>query len=343
MKEIKCLDCTLRDGGYINNWEFGYDTICDIIKNLENTNVDFLEIGFLKNENYNKNRTVFNSIKQIKDLIPNKANNILYAAMIEVENPIPLELLEERCLNGIDIIRVIIWKNRINDSGIEVDALEEGFEYCKEIVKKGYKLCIQPARVEQYTDDEFINMLKMFQQLSPLAFYVVDSWGTLFSDKILHYVELADKNLDKNIAIGYHGHNNLMQAFGTAVEFVHKDIDRTLIVDASIYGIGRGAGNLNMEIFANYLNETEGKNYKVMPMLYIYEKYIKEIYKTKKWGYSLPYYLSAIHHCNPNYGLYYGMEMNLNLTDIDNILANLSDKDKILFNKKITTDMINCI
>lgn len=330
---IKLLDCTLRDGGYINNWEFGLDNIKKSITELENAGVDIIELGFLKNESYQNDRTVFNSVNQIKELIPSKKKGIDYAAMIEVVNPIPLEMVEERTDDGIDIIRVIVWKTKHDENGNVVDALEEGYNYCKGIVEKGYKLCVQPARVDQYTDEEFIKMLNMFKTLNPLAIYVVDSWGTQNSNQIMHYVDLADSILEENIAIGYHGHNNMMQAFHNAVEFISKNYKRDIIVDASIYGIGRGAGNLNTEIFAKYLNDVKGTCYNTVPMVNIYEMYVKDIFNEHIWGYCIPYYLTAKYNCNPNYGEYYGMNLNLDSREIEDILQMLSAEDKVIYSK----------
>lgn len=330
---IKLLECTLRDGGYINNWEFGYDAIKDTIGKLEDTNVDILELGFLKNESYETDRTVFNSVDQITALIPNKKPNIDYAAMIEVVNPIPLSMVADRTADSVDTIRVIVWKTKHDKDGNVVGALEEGYEYCKGIAEKGYNLCVQPARVDQYTDEEFVAMVKKFENLNPMAIYVVDSWGTQSAEQVMHYVKLADQNMKPGIAIGYHGHNNLMQAFSTAVTFIHSNIDRDLIVDASVYGIGRGAGNLNVEIFAKYMNEYERKDYKISPMIYVYENYVKGIYDKHQWGYSIPYYLTAQYNCNPNYGEYYGLIKKMNAVDIENIIRSIEGDDKVMYSK----------
>ena len=72
MRKIKLLDCTLRDGGYINDWDFGIEMIGKTINNLEESNIDILELGFLKDESYRRNRTVFNKMSQINALIKNK-------------------------------------------------------------------------------------------------------------------------------------------------------------------------------------------------------------------------------------------------------------------------------
>ncbi len=330
---IKLLECTLRDGGYINDWNFGSEAIAETVKSLETVGVDILELGFLKNEPYDKNRTVFNNMKQLEALIPNKKIGIDYAAMIEVVNPIPLDMLSNRNEKSVDIIRVIVWKTKHDGSGKVVDALEEGYNYCKGIVNKGYKLCVQPARVDQYSDTEFVSMIKKFQELDPMAIYIVDSWGTQNTEQIMHYVQLANDNMKADIAIGYHGHNNLMQAFGTATGFIRSKINRDKIVDASIYGIGRGAGNLNVELITKYLNDTYGCTYELSPLIELYEKYIRDIYSRHPWGFSLPYYLTAHYNCNPNYGEYYGITKKMAADEIEGILKLIDKDDRVLFTK----------
>lgn len=340
---VRLLDCTLRDGGYVNNWEFGFKAISDIICALENVGVDILELGFIKDEVYNKNRTVFGGVEDIAELIPNKKPNIQYAAMIEVINPIPLEKLPKRTDESIDIIRVIIWKTKHDLNGNIVDALQEGFTYCKGVVERGYKLFVQPARVDQYTDAEFVNMLKMFQQLNPEAIYIVDSWGTCNTELINHYMQMADRVLKKEVSLGYHGHNNMMQAFRTAADIICMGLERDIIVDASVYGIGRGAGNLNIELYAEYLNEVLKKNYNIRPILELYEKYIKKVYDEYSWGYSIPYYLSAKYKCNPRWADYYGKTTHVSVMEMEKILAKLSDEDKVMFSKEKADELIKIL
>lgn len=331
---IRLLDCTLRDGGYVNDWKFGEKVIKETVSDLTETGVDIIELGFLKNEPEDPNRTVFNNKKQMDQLIPPHGARTHYAAMIEVVNPIPLQMLPAYDGQGVDIIRVIVWKTKHDANGHVVDALEEGLAYCRGVVERGYKLCVQPARVEQYSDQEFVNMLQLFQQLHPLAIYVVDSWGTQSAEKVLHYARLADQVLNPGIALGYHGHNNMLQAFDAAERFIGNGFQRDLIVDASVYGIGRGAGNLNLELIARHLNETTGTDYDVVPMIRIYEKCVHKIYKEQPWGYSIPYFLTAQYGCNPNYGSFYGYEMGLTGTSIQKILSCISQEDKVLFSKE---------
>ncbi len=336
MNSIKLLDCTLRDGGYINDWRFGEKGIAEMTEKLCSTNVDIFEIGFLKKEPYDTNRTVFNDVDQITPLITPKKSGVQYAAMIEVVNPLPLEQLKPCDGKGIDIIRVIVWKTKYVD-GMVVDALEEGFAYCKGVVEKGYKLCVQPARVDQYSDEEFVAMVRRFSSLDPLAIYVVDSWGTQNPEQLLHYMHLADENMPCGIAMGYHGHNNMMQALSAAQQMIHEGFDRDIIVDASVYGIGRGAGNLNLEIIAKYMNEACGKTYDIEPMVDVFDDYIKYIYEKCPWGYSLPFFLTAQYNCNPNYASYYGHEKKMDAIRIYVALTKLTDEERIIF-KKNTAD-----
>ena len=332
---IKLLDCTLRDGGYVNNWEFGKKNIIEITRQLEKTNVDIIEIGFLKNEPHNEDRTVFNKIEQISAVIPNKKPGILYAAMIDAMNPIPLNQIQDRDENTIDIIRVMVWKSKHDENNNVVDCLQAGFEYCKKVVEKGYKLCVQPARVNQYSDSEFIEMIKLFQQLDPMAIYVVDSWGTLNAEQIIHYVELAEKTMKPSIALGYHGHNNMLQAYGAATTFANFNTKRDLFIDASVYGIGRCAGNLNLEIIANYLNCYKGTKYKISPITTIYEKFIREIRDKYNWGYSIPYFITGKANCHPNYANYLCFEKGMDCITFEHLVSRLQGDDKVLFSKKL--------
>lgn len=321
---VHLLDCTLRDGGYVNDWRFGEGPIRDMIYKLEQAKIDILEVGFLKNEPYEKERTVFNRAGQISPLLGKQNSAVRYAAMAEVINPLPLEMLENAENTDLDMIRVIVWKRM----------LKEGYEYCKGIVAKGYQLCVQPARVDQYSDEEFVQMVRLFSQLNPFAIYVVDSWGTQTSAKLMHYMELADQNMGNGVCLGYHGHNNMMQAFQVAVDFIHAGFQRDLIVDASIYGIGRGAGNLNMELIAYYLNQELGRDYKIAPLIEIYSSYLKNLYCKYTWGFTMAYFITAIYNCNPNFGSYYEKEKNLAAVDIDAIIQSIPKEERIIYTEE---------
>lgn len=325
---VKLLDCTLRDGGYINNWMFGKDAVYDIKEKLVDSNIDIVELGFLKNEPENPDRTVFNSTKQLIPLVGKKKPGILYAAMIDVQGRIPIEMVEPCTPETVDVIRVIVWKR----------LLDEDFEYCKKIVEKGYKLCVQPARVDQYSDEEFVSMVKRFETLNPLAIYVVDSWGTLNIEKVLHYYKLLDENLKEGISMGYHGHNNMQQAFGIAEILISYAGKHDLIIDSSIYGIGRAAGNLCTESIAEYLNTKCNQKYNTENFIYLYDKYIRKIYNEFSWGYSIPLFITAMLNCNPEYGVFCERKK-LGETETLKILKQLTGENKIRYNKPLIEEL----
>lgn len=332
MGKISLLDCTLRDGGYINDWRFGEEAVQNMTRQLCSTGVEIFEIGFLKNEPYQQDRTVFSDVNQITPLIAPKKPGILYAAMAEVVNPLPLDMLKPCDGTDVDVIRVIVWKTKHTKDGEVVDALEEGYRYCKGIVEKGYKLCVQPARVDQYSDEEFAAMVRRFSTLEPMAIYVVDSWGTQNPENLLHYMRLADENMPAHISLGYHGHNNMMQALSAAQTMIRAGFERDIIIDASVYGIGRGAGNLNLEIIAKYLNEQAGKHYSISPILEVYDRYISKIYEQEQWGYSIPYYLTAKYNCNPNYARL--KKGGLSNREFERVLCSLDDEARVIFSDK---------
>ena len=329
MNNLLLLDCTLRDGGYVNNWNFGQDEIDIIVHGLERTGINILELGFLRDEPFNSNSSNLPSIEIADRLLTQKREDILYSAMIEAFNPFPLNKLSSHRDGGIDLIRVCIWKRCLN----------EHLSYCKNIAEKGYKITIQPSRVEQYKDDDFIDMLKKANELNPYAVYVVDTWGTQSPNQVCHYLELSDKYLNSNVKLGYHGHNNKLQALSCAKAAIEMKLDRDLCIDASILGMGRGAGNLNTEIIMEYLNETTGTKYDFDGVINIFISSLRKIYHKTPWGYSMFYFLCSINDCNPNYATYFS-ENGLSEELFLKFLHSLTENEKIVFNKGFVEDRI---
>ncbi len=294
MKNVKLLDCTLRDGGYLNDWRFGYKAIKGTCEKISRTGIDFFEIGFVKDCDFSPDRTVFPSIQSIQDFISPKSPSMKYLAMIDCKNPPSLDSVPECDGKSVDGIRVIFKKDKIDFA----------YDYCRTIKDKGYILFVQFVGTDSYTDIEFVEAIQKFNSLSPYAMSIVDTFGNIKKKHFLRLVYLADNNMDRGIALGYHGHNNLQQAFGNAVTMVEMNLNREICVDACVFGMGRGAGNLNLELFADHMNENYGTSYKIEPMLEIMDDHLKEIYGRRFWGYCLPYYLSATNNCHPNYAIY---------------------------------------
>lgn len=336
MGKVKLLDCTLRDGGYVNNWNFGYEEISDVLKNMFCTGVDIIEAGFVRDVEYDNNKAIFSDLRLVNDIIKDNSinkNGSELAVMAEIAHPIPLDKIVDAKDTACDIFRVIVWKSKHDEQGNTVDMLQESFDYCRAIVEKGYKLCVQPNRTDQYSDDEFEEMLRLFAQLNPYAIYVVDSWGTMYSSQVMHYIEIADRILPLNIAVGFHGHNNMMQVFGTAEKIIERGFERDIIIDASVDGIGRGAGNLNLELIAQFMNRCYGKEYILEPIYHVYDKLVKALSKKYDWGSSFPYFLSAVNNVNPNYAARYARD--LTIDQMHSLYDVMTREDAVLYTDEL--------
>ena len=285
MKSIEVLDCTLRDGGYVNEWAFGFDIARAITELVSYSGVKFVEVGFIGPHQDMEGVVRFSSMDELMKVFSNLDRNAKLSVMTYAEG-YSADSFPDCSSDTTEMIRVIFWKRN----------LKEGVEYCRKLVKKGYQVGVQLARTEQYDLSEIGDIVKMFNDVHPYAVYLVDSFGTFNREKMLRYAEIYDRNLALDIRFGFHAHNNLQQAFTNAVTFCEQDFEHDLILDASVLGIGRGAGNLSIELFLNYLNQ-HGANYDLNPICKVANRYIepikKQIPESEIWGYSYPYFLAA--------------------------------------------------
>ncbi|NLL06788.1 MAG: 3-hydroxy-3-methylglutaryl-CoA lyase [Clostridiaceae bacterium] len=321
MNRIKVLDCTLRDGGYVNNWEFGKNNIINIINKLSDSGLEIVECGFLTNRvKEDKDSTQFSTIGIISDVLPKQKTNTEYVCMINY-GEYNIEDLPDYDGKSITGIRVAFHKKDLNGA----------LELCNGIVKKGYKLFIQPMVSVAYSDVEFIELIKRSNEIFPYAFYIVDSFGVMKRSDLMRFFYLVDNNLNRDIYVGYHSHNNIQLSYSNAQDLVDLKTKRKLIIDSSVFGMGRGAGNLNTELFVEYLNDVNGADYKTKPLLQIIDEVLNNIYISNYWGYSLPHYISAKHNCHPNYATHLSAKDTLTAEDISNILMMLDESQKVNF------------
>lgn len=324
MGKVFLLDCTLRDGGYVNDWRFGEETIRGFGRKIAQTGIEMFEVGFLKGDSYDPNRSVFPDISSVERIIQPKAEGLLYLGMLDMSAPIPLERITPCDGRSVDGIRVIFKKEK----------LEQAYLYCKRIKELGYKLFVNFVGTDLYTDREFIDGIERFNELQPFAVAIVDSFGLIKRKHFLRLVYLADHNLADGIVLSYHAHNNLQQAFGNAEALVEMNLKRDLCIDACVFGMGRGAGNLNLELFAEYMNENYDTQYRIEPMLEIMDEYLNDIYRSKFWGYSLPLYLSASEGCHPNYAIYLAEKDTLTVKSFHELLRAIPKEEKANFSKE---------
>lgn len=318
MKKIRILDCTLRDGGYINNWKFGYENIKDTVRRLIQAGIDIIEAGYLSSKgDFSADESQYSSVDAIKRILPADRKNTLIAVMINCGD-YDAELLPQYDGTGPDCIRVCFHKSQ---------ALQ-AVELCRKIKEKGYKVYFQPMVALSYSDAEYLGLIGMANKFRPDGFYIVDSHGSMKQKDVARFFYLIENNLDKEIAVGFHSHNNLQLSYSNAQYLTALHTDHNLIIDSSIMGMGRGAGNLNTELFVEYLNETAGADYSTEPILCSIDNTIAPIYMTTAWGYSLSGYLSAKYRCHQNYARFLNNKNTLTFEGMNAIFSKIEPEKR---------------
>lgn len=302
------------------------------IERLVKAKIDIVEIGFLRDEEYIHGRTVFHDIKKASEYLDsyNGKRRPMFSLMAEQFNPYPTKKLPYRDETNIDAVRIIIWKRLI----------PEAVEYAKEFRDKGYQVCIQPERVNQYTIDEFKGMVEAFCSIDPMGIYIVDSNGFLCKNALLAYFKAAHGVMKPDICLGYHGHNNLLETVGAAESLVELGLDRKIIIDGSILGMGRSSGNLPIELIAKYMNDNWKCQYGILDLVEIYDRCIEKHYRNKPWGYSMQTFVTSALRVNPNYAEILKNDYGLMSGEIYRTVEIMDEQDKVITNRNGLKDYI---
>lgn len=280
---ISLLDCTLREAP-VDGLLWGAEFIEKFIFGLEEANVDIIEIGFLKNTEYKEGSTIFSAPTQIEKYIPLHAKS-QYVALVDYGR-FNVDDLTPNNGRTIDGIRVCFKKE-------EKDFV---FDYARKIMEKGYWVSIQQVDTRGYSDEELLQVIERINELKPKLYSIVDTFGSLYGEDAEYIYKLINHNLEKDIALGFHAHNNLMLAASNSQKFI-TDLwgTRKLTVDGSVHGCGRGAGNAHTELLAEYINLKHFGNYDINKLLDIIDDILPELMQKGKWGYSIPYFIAGIH------------------------------------------------
>jgi len=324
MGEIKLLDCTLRDGGYINDWNFGHDNLVSVFERLVDAGVDIIEIGFLDDRReFDINRSIMpdtDSVGKIFGELDRK--QAMVVGMIDY-GTCALSNISPAKDSFLDGIRVIFKKH----------LREQAMAYCGELKKLGYKVFAQLVSVTSYDDDEMLDLVRLANHYKPYAVSMVDTYGLMHQNNLLHYFKLLDDNLDPEIGLGYHAHNNFQMGYANCIAMLSNKIERTMVVDGTIYGMGKSAGNAPIELIAMHMNHALGKDYRISQMLEAIDSNIIQFYTPAAWGYNMFYYLAASNDCHPNYVSYLMEKRTLSVKSINEILGKLEGEKKLLYDK----------
>lgn len=318
----KILDCTIRDGGYLNNWKFSKQLVKDLYRAVSKSGVDFIEIGFRSSDKY------FNpsemgiwrfTPEEVVNEIVDEISGAPISLMVDY-GKVDLADIIEASKSNVALYRVAVHRDKVLNA----------IELANAIADKGYKVSIQLMGIVGYTEDDFKKLIDPLKS-SRLSFvYFADSYGSLLPSDIEKYITLL-RELEK--PIGFHAHNNLQLAFANTLEAIRRGVD---IIDGTVFGMGRGVGNLPLETLIAYFEKTaDGSKYNVLPILELIDKYFLYFHKEFNWGYNLPYMISGIYEVHPNYATHLVESGEYSIEDIQSVLQLINKLNPIGFDKNI--------
>lgn len=318
MKRVEILDCTLRDGGYLVDSVFGNTAIKGIIQGLTDSGVDVIECGFLKDEPHQNGSTIFNNAAGLREYLPKNRKQASYVCLADYSR-YTIDNLEPFDGTSIDGVRACFFKNERYDV----------IDFCRSIVKKGYKLYVQPVDILGYSDAELLELINMVNELEPHVFSIVDTFGSLYKEDLQRVFYLIHHNLCASAKIGFHSHNNLQMSYALSQEFIEMTQGlRQVVVDATMAGMGRGAGNTNTELLLQYMNRKYNRGYDIDIILDLIDNYIDGLRTKHPWGYSIPYFLAGSHSAHVNNITYLSGKAGIASRDINFILNRLSPSER---------------
>ena len=319
---MQLLDCTLRDGAYIVDAKFGTSAIKGIIDKLQNANIEIIECGWLKNSEHKIGTTFFHVPKDISMYVNNKSENSIFVAMIDWDR-YDLEYLPDNDNSVLDAIRVVFPRGKA----------KEGIEVGRRILEKGYKVYFQAANTLAYSEDELIELARCVNDIDAEALSIVDTFGAMYEEDLDRIIETLDEHLDSRIKLGFHSHNNQQLSFALTQYFVNRlqYSERDVIVDASLCGMGRGAGNTTTELAASFLNRKYDCNYEMDQILDAIDLYMEYFKANYSWGYSTPYFISGMYCCHVNNIAYLLKNHRTNARDMNEIIKSLDPEDRLKY------------
>ncbi|MBI9097566.1 MAG: aldolase catalytic domain-containing protein [Spirochaetaceae bacterium] len=284
--EIKVLDCTIRDGGLINNHQFDMDFVKKVYRASAGAGIDYFEIGYknskdlFSTEEYGLWKFCDDHI--IEEVIQGIESKTKISCMVDIGR-VNMDDIKNADESPVAMIRVACYVKDI-DKAI---AMANGF------YEKGYETCINIMAISRDQGPELDEAFEQIERESHvIAVYLVDSFGYLYQETVSALTRRA-KAIIKTKEVGVHFHNNQQLAFGNTIEAI---IDGANYLDATIYGIGRAAGNCNLELLLGFLKNPK---YDIRPLLDFISTDMLKLREEIEWGYILPYALAGMMNEHP--------------------------------------------
>lgn len=316
MKDAKILDCTLRDGAYLIDKTFGDNVIRGIIKGLMKANIDIIEFGFLQTEDFGDGKVIYANGADASRFVPSDKEGKTFTVLADYSR-YDVELLEDNPGNTFDAVRVCFFKHE----------REGAVDFCRRVVEKGYQVYVQPVDILGYTDRELIDLIEKVNPIQPYCFSIVDTFGSMYVDDLERTYHLINHNLSYECIIGFHSHNNLQMSAALSQEFLRmSNGGRKVIVDTTISGMGRGAGNTPTELVAQYMVKKLNYAYDLDAILDLIDTYMPSISARCEWGYSTPNFLAGCYSAHVNNTNYLINKNAILSKDIRYILNKIGEK-----------------
>ncbi len=278
-KEIKVMDCTVRDGGLMNKWQFSDEFVRGVYQACTDAGIDYMEIGYLTSEHVFSRDEVgpwkFCANADLARIVDGIPSNVKLSAMADIGR-IDLDDIPPAGDSLLDMIRVACYIHQV-DKAIFLA------EHCMD---KGYEVTINVMAVSK------VNEHDLDQGLSDLALsrvptiYLVDSFGSMYCESIEHLMKKYQAAL-KGKTIGIHAHNNMQLAMSNTITAI---INGANMLDATLLGMGRGAGNCPVEILVAFLKNPK---YRLLPLLKVIQEQVLPWQKKVDWGYHIPYLVTG--------------------------------------------------
>lgn len=292
--KIKHLDCTLRDGGYYNNWFFNKELINEYLHSMRKLQIDYVEIGFrftdkkkIKGPTAYTTENFLNSLKIPKDL---KLGVMINAG----------DFLNKKQISTSLIDKFFTKKKNSKISLVRIACHHHEIPFIKPIVlnlkSKGYLVGINIMQISERTKKEIKNIINQINQMNIKILYFADSLGSLKPKDLKMIVSQIKKNWKGEI--GIHTHDNMGKALDNTLEAIKLGVTW---VDSTVTGMGRGPGNTKTEEAIIELNRLMKKKVDLLPTLNLIEKYFKKLKQKYGWGSNIYYYFAGIKGVHPSF------------------------------------------
>ena len=288
--DIKVVDCTLRDGGLVNNFEFTDEFVKDLYRANIKAGIDYMEFGYkaskdiFSKEEYGKWK--FCDEDDIRAIVGNNDFDLKISVMTDVgRTDFKNDILKKED-SVIDMVRTATYIHQIPAA---IEMIQNAHE-------KGYDTTVNIMAISKVREEELDNGLEILAECDVDVIYLVDSFGAFYPEQLRRltdkYMNIAEKHGKK---IGIHAHNNQQLAFANTIEALSNGAS---LLDATVSGMGRGAGNCYMESLLAFLRNPK---YNLVPIMDFVQKYIRaEMDKGNIWGYNIPYLLTGIMNSHPS-------------------------------------------